>query len=155
MLAQHSRSSKLAFGPFEFDPESRELFRHGSRVRLALQPGTILDALVDRPGELVTREDLRNRLWPGVTPGDFDHGLNAAVNKLRQTLGDVANTQQNIFAGMFEDWANDFLALSAELLNALRKIDCWRLRLIAGGRLFHAARELPKIVSMSTPHIQN
>ncbi len=91
MLAQHSRSSKLAFGPFEFDPESGELFRHGSRVRLALQPGTVLDALVDRPGELVTREDLRNRLWPGVTSGDFDHGLNAAVNKLRQTLGDVAN----------------------------------------------------------------
>src|SRR6266851_4810580 len=91
MLSQHSRSSKLAFGPFEFDPGSGELFRHGSRVRLASQPGTVLDALVDRPGELVTREDLRNRLWPGVTSGDFDHGLNAAVNKLRQTLGDVAN----------------------------------------------------------------
>jgi Tol biopolymer transport system component len=46
---------------------------------------------VDRPGELVTREDLRNRLWPGATSGDFEHGLNAAVNKLRQTLGDIAN----------------------------------------------------------------
>src|SRR6266481_10017824 len=91
MLAQHSRSSKLAFGPFEFDPESGELFRHGSRVRLASQPGTVLDALVDRPGELVTREDLRNRLWPGATAGDFEHGLNAAVNKLRQALGDAAN----------------------------------------------------------------
>jgi Tol biopolymer transport system component/DNA-binding winged helix-turn-helix (wHTH) protein len=91
MLAQHSRSSKLAFGPFEFDPESGELFRHGSRVRLASQPGTVLDALVDRPGELVTREDLCNRLWPGATSGDFEHGLNAAVNKLRQTLGDIAN----------------------------------------------------------------
>src|SRR6266436_3358993 len=91
MLAQHSRSSKLAFGPFEFDPESGELFRHGSRVRLASQPGTVLDALVDRPGELVAREDLRNRLWPGATAGDFEHGLNAAVNKLRQALGDAAN----------------------------------------------------------------
>jgi len=79
MLAQHSRSSKLAFGPFEFDPGSGELFRHGSRVRLASQPGTVLDALVDRPGELVTREDLCNRLWPGATSGDFEHGLNAAV----------------------------------------------------------------------------
>jgi DNA-binding winged helix-turn-helix (wHTH) protein len=91
MLSQHSRSSKLAFGPFEFDPGSGELFRHGSRVRLASQPGTVLDALVDRSGELVTREDLRNRLWPGATSGDFEHGLNAAVNKLRQTLGDVAD----------------------------------------------------------------
>jgi hypothetical protein len=91
MLSQHSRSSKLAFGPFEFDPGSGELFRHGSRVRLASQPGTVLDTLVDRPGELVTCEDLRNRLWPGATSGDFEHGLNAAINKLRQTLGDIAN----------------------------------------------------------------
>src|SRR5258708_39528885 len=91
MLAQHSRSSKLAFGPFEFDPESGELFRHGSRVRLALQPGTVLDALVDRPGELVTREDLRNRLRPGVIPGYCNHSLNAARNKLRHTPAYVAN----------------------------------------------------------------
>ena len=91
MVSQHSRSYKLAFGPFEFHPGSGELFRHGSKVRLASQPGTVLDALVNRPGELVTREDLRNRLWPGATYGDFEHGLNTAVNKLRQTLGDVAN----------------------------------------------------------------
>jgi eukaryotic-like serine/threonine-protein kinase len=49
------------------------------------------DALVERPGDLVAREDLRNRLWPGATAGDFEHGLNAAVNKLRQALGDAAN----------------------------------------------------------------
>jgi Tol biopolymer transport system component/DNA-binding winged helix-turn-helix (wHTH) protein len=60
-------------------------------MRLASQPGKVLAALVDRPGELVTREDLRKRLWPGVAAGDFEHGLNAAINKLRQTLGDVAN----------------------------------------------------------------
>ena len=91
MLSQHSRPSKLAFGPFEFDPGSGELFRHGPRVRLASQPGKVLDALVDRPGELVTREYLRKRLWPGVASGDFEHGLNAAINKLHETLGDVAN----------------------------------------------------------------
>jgi DNA-binding winged helix-turn-helix (wHTH) protein len=62
MLSQHSRPSKLAFGPYEFDPGSGELFRHGSRVRLASQPGKVLDALVDRPGELVTREYLRSGL---------------------------------------------------------------------------------------------
>jgi Tol biopolymer transport system component/DNA-binding winged helix-turn-helix (wHTH) protein len=91
MLSQHSRPSKLAFGPFEFDPGSGDLFKHGFRVRLASQPCRVLDALVDRPGEVVTREDLRNRLWPSATFGDFEHGLNAAVNKLRQSLGDVAN----------------------------------------------------------------
>jgi len=91
MLSQHARSSRLTFGPFEFDPESGELFRHGSRMRLASQPGKVLAALVARPGELVTRDDLRKRLWPGVAAGDFEHGLNAAINKLRQTLGDVAN----------------------------------------------------------------
>lgn len=91
MLSQHSRPSKLAFGPFEFDPRSGELFKHGFRVRLASQPGKVLDALVDRPGELVTREYLRKRLWPEVASGDFEHGLNAAVNKLRQTLGDDAD----------------------------------------------------------------
>src|SRR6266851_2543141 len=72
-----------------------------------------------------------------------------------QSLGDGANAQQNVFARMLENRANDFLALGAELLDALWKIDCWRLRLIAGGSLFHAARELPKIVSMSTPHMRN
>jgi DNA-binding winged helix-turn-helix (wHTH) protein/Tol biopolymer transport system component len=91
MFTEHSRPSKVAFGPFEFDPDSRELFKHGFRVRLASQASTVLDVLVERPGELVTREDLRKRLWPGATSGDFEHGLNAAVNKLRQSLGDTAN----------------------------------------------------------------
>ena len=60
-------------------------------MKLPSQPGQVLDALVERPGDLVSREDLRNRLWPGATAGDFEHGLNAAVNKLRQALGDAAN----------------------------------------------------------------
>lgn len=91
MLPQPSRAPKLAFGPFEFDPASGELRKHGYKVKLPSQPSQVLGALVDRPGDLVTREDLRNRLWPGATAGDFEHGLNAAVNKLRQALGDAAN----------------------------------------------------------------
>src|SRR5688572_33187682 len=91
MLPQPSRAPKLAFGPFEFDAASVELLKHGYRVKLPLQPGQVLAALLDRPGDLVTREDLRNRLWPGATAGDFEHGLNAAVNKLRQALGDAAS----------------------------------------------------------------
>ena len=91
MLPQPSRAPKLAFGPFEFDPGSGELRKHGYRVRLPSQPAQALEALVERPGDLVSREDLRNRLWPGATAGDFEHGLNTCVNKLRQTLGDAAN----------------------------------------------------------------
>src|SRR5438445_529967 len=91
MFPQPSRASKLAFGPFEFDPASGELRKHGYKVKLPSQPGRVLHALVDRPGDLVTRENLRNQLWPGATAGDFEHGLNAAVNKLRLALGDAAN----------------------------------------------------------------
>src|ERR1700757_3832185 len=90
MIPQASRAPRLAFGPFEYDAASGELRKHGYRVKLASQPGQILGALVERPGDLVPREDLRNRLWPGATAGDFEHGLNAAVNKLRQALGDAA-----------------------------------------------------------------
>ena len=91
MVPQPSRAQRLAFGPFEFDPTSGELRKHGYKVKLPSQPSQVLDALVERPGDLVAREELRNRLWPGVTAGDFEHGLNAAVNKLRQALGDAAN----------------------------------------------------------------
>src|SRR6266851_6241397 len=91
MLPQPSRAPRLTFGPFEFDPASGELRKHGYKIKLPSQPRQVLGALVDRPGDLLTREDLRNRLWPGAIAGDFEHGLNAAVNKLRQALGDGAN----------------------------------------------------------------
>jgi len=95
-LTQPSRAPNLAFGPFEFDPVIAELRKHGYRVKLPGQPGEVLAALVKRPGELVTREDLRSLLWPGVSAGDFEHGVNAAVNKLRQALGDAANQPRYI-----------------------------------------------------------
>ena len=91
MLPRLSRVTKLAFGPFEFDQVTGELRKHGHKVRLSSQPGQILGAMVERPGELLAREALCRRLWPGATAGDFEHGLNAAVNKLRQVLGDAAS----------------------------------------------------------------
>src|SRR5712692_1462068 len=96
MVPQPSRAPKLTFGPFEFDPASGELRKHGYKIKLPSQPRQVLDALVDRPGDLLTREDLRNRLWPGAIAGDFEHGLNAAVNKLRQALGDAADQPRYI-----------------------------------------------------------
>jgi DNA-binding winged helix-turn-helix (wHTH) protein len=83
MVRQFSRSSKVAFGPFLFDPATGELRKNAYKVKLPGQPGEILSALIAHPGEVVTREDLRIRLWPGMNSGDFEHGLNAAVNKLR------------------------------------------------------------------------
>jgi len=86
-----SPAPNLTFGPFEFRTASAELRKHGYRVRLPAQTGRVLGALVERPGELVTRDDLRSLLWPGATAGDFEHGINSAVNRLRQALGDSAD----------------------------------------------------------------
>ena len=95
-LPQSSRPLKVAFGPFKFDPASGNLRKNGYKVKLPGQPGEILSALIKYPGEVVTREDLRNRLWPGISSGDFEHGINAAVNKLRQVLGDAATEPRYI-----------------------------------------------------------
>ncbi|HXB69309.1 MAG TPA: winged helix-turn-helix domain-containing protein [Candidatus Acidoferrales bacterium] len=96
ILPQSSRPPKVAFGPFEFDQASGELRKHGYKVKLPGQPLEILSALIAHPGEVVTREDLRLRLWPGISSGDFEHGVNAAVNKLRQLLGDAASEARYI-----------------------------------------------------------
>ncbi len=81
---------RLRFGVFEIDRRTGEVRRQGVRIKIAVQPFQILSTLVDRPGELVTREELRQRLWPSDTFVDFEHSLNSAVKKLRLALGDVA-----------------------------------------------------------------
>src|SRR6202047_1247889 len=83
-------SFRVRFGPFEVDLHTHELWKYGTRIRLVGQPFEILALLLSKPGELVTREELRGRLWPGDTFVDFNHGLNAAVNKLRGVLNDSA-----------------------------------------------------------------
>jgi TolB-like protein/DNA-binding winged helix-turn-helix (wHTH) protein/Tfp pilus assembly protein PilF len=79
------------FGVFVADPRSGELRKHGLRVKLQERPFQLLVALVESPGEIVTREELRQRLWPDGTFVDFDHNLSSAVNKLRSALNDSAN----------------------------------------------------------------
>jgi TolB-like protein/DNA-binding winged helix-turn-helix (wHTH) protein/Tfp pilus assembly protein PilF len=81
----------LRFGVYEVDLRACELRKHGLRIRLPEQPFQILAVLLERPGEIVTREELRNRLWPGDTFVDFDHGLNNCVMKLREALGDSSD----------------------------------------------------------------
>src|SRR5689334_3199434 len=85
-----SRSGVISFGSFQLDPETGSLEKHGARVRLPRQPARILKILAQRAGEVVTREELRAELWGSGTFVDFEHGLNAAINKLRQVLDDSA-----------------------------------------------------------------
>jgi len=81
----------LHFGRFEVDLKACELRKQGIRLKLAEQPFQVLSVLLERPGEIVTRDELRSRLWPRDTFVDFDHGLNNAVMRLREVLGDSSD----------------------------------------------------------------
>ncbi|MGA2890508.1 MAG: winged helix-turn-helix domain-containing protein [Terracidiphilus sp.] len=81
----------VRFGAFEADLFSGEIRKSGSRVKLQEQPFKVLQVLLERPGVLVTREELRSRIWPDESYGDFDHAVNVAVGKLRTALGDSAD----------------------------------------------------------------
>src|SRR4051812_233879 len=82
----------LRFGVFELDMRSNEMRKQGVRIRVQSQPLKVLGLLLERPGEVVTREELHNRLWPDKTYVDFEHGLNSALTRLRQALSDSADT---------------------------------------------------------------
>jgi len=84
------------FGPFELDTQCGQLRKDGVGLKLQGQPIQILEILLEKPGQLVTREEIRQRLWTSDTFVDFDHSLNTAVKKLRQTLGDEADTPRYI-----------------------------------------------------------
>lgn len=93
---QTSRLDAVRFGEFELIPSSGELWRDGSRVPLQDQPMGVLIVLITEAGSLVTRERLRDELWPGGVHVDFEHGLNTAVRRLREALGDNADTPRFI-----------------------------------------------------------
>src|SRR6202171_3346083 len=86
----------LRFGIFEVDVRSREVRKQGVRIKLQEQPFHVLRVLLQRPGEVVTREELRNQNWPPDTFVDFDNSLNTAINKLREALGDSADSPRFI-----------------------------------------------------------
>jgi eukaryotic-like serine/threonine-protein kinase len=84
-------SRTVRFGAFEADLHSGEVRKSGSRIKLQEQPFKVLQILLERPGALVTREELQTRIWPEENYGDFDHAVNVAVGKLRTALGDSAD----------------------------------------------------------------
>ncbi len=82
---------RYRFGIFEVDSATGELRRNGVRVKLHSQPLQVLFMLLDRPGEMLTREEICRELWPAGTFVDYEHGVNSAVNRLREALGDKAS----------------------------------------------------------------
>ncbi len=86
----------IRFGSFELDLRAGELRKQGLKIKLQEQPLQILAMLLEHPGQVVTREELRNKLWPADTFVDFDHSLNKAINKLREALGDSADSPRFI-----------------------------------------------------------
>src|SRR5581483_9486628 len=96
MPDQSQVPASIRFGPYEIAVLSGELRKHGIRLKLSGQAMQVLLLLAEEPGRDVSREELQRRLWPGTTYVDFDHGLNAAVNRLREVLGDSANTPKYI-----------------------------------------------------------
>ena len=96
MSAAETAGRKVRFGVFELDPQTGELRKRGLRIPLQEQPFRVLTALVERPGELVTRDALRKKLWPDDTFVDFDQGLGTAIRKIREALGDTADNPRFI-----------------------------------------------------------
>jgi serine/threonine protein kinase/predicted Zn-dependent protease len=90
------QTRQIRFGPFELDARAGELRKHGTRLRLREQPFQILLLLLERAGEIVLRAEIRSRLWPNETAVEFDHGINNAVRRLREALGESAENPKYI-----------------------------------------------------------
>jgi eukaryotic-like serine/threonine-protein kinase len=95
-MQRAQQSNLVYFGPFRLDLKAGELHRDGRRVRLQEQPFRVLEILLKSPGDIVTREELRKKLWPNDTIVEFDHSINAAIKRLRDVLGDKAEEPKYI-----------------------------------------------------------
>ena len=95
-MAAPPEPARMRFGAFEVDLRSGEVCKHGIRLKLQDQPFQVLAHLLEHPGEVVTREELRQKLWPADTFVDFDTGLNSAIKKLRDALCDSAEEPRYI-----------------------------------------------------------
>ena len=96
LVPMHRSSESSRFGPFEIRTRTREVYKHGIKLKLRPQPFQILYELLSRPGELVTRDELREKLWSSETFVDFEQSLNTSIKELRAVLGDSATEPQYI-----------------------------------------------------------
>src|SRR5262249_32290812 len=92
MTERHDPDGSIQFRPFSLDTRTGQLRRGARSVRLSPQPFKVLSVLLARPGALVTREELRQEIWPADTFVDFDQGLNFCIRQIRTALGDTADT---------------------------------------------------------------
>src|ERR1700691_3338269 len=95
MALSHTQNA-FRFGRFELNLRTRQLTKNGAKIRLSQQPVQVLSLLLEAPGEIVTREEFRRRLWSSDVFVDFDHGLNKSIQKLRDALGDSATSPRYI-----------------------------------------------------------
>ena len=132
MPLQQQDLPRYRFGPFEVRIETGELLKTGRRVHLQRKPFEILAALLEQSGKLVSRQSLRQRLWPGDTFVDFDNGLNTALSKLRDALGDTAENPRYIetlerrgyrFVSPVEEFATGPVSQLRELEVQRKRID--------------------------------
>jgi DNA-binding winged helix-turn-helix (wHTH) protein len=121
------------FDSFELDPQSGELRKDGIKVKLQKQPSDLLAMLLKRPGEVITRQELRERLWPDQTSGDFDVGLNRAVRRIREALDD--STQEPRYLQTIPQGGYRFIAPVTETNPALRRSRASRYAIAAAGGL--------------------
>src|SRR6516164_6892367 len=91
-MGENCQESSAQFGVFDLNLRTGELRKAGTRIKLQDQPLKVLLALLEQPGEIVAREELKRRIWPEESFGDFDHAVNVAVAKLRAALSDSAET---------------------------------------------------------------
>jgi DNA-binding winged helix-turn-helix (wHTH) protein len=132
VLVRTGSPGRFRFGPFELDPETGELRKSGRKIHLQEKPLQILITLLERRGTLVSRNALRQRLWPAETFVDFDNGLNTAVSKLREVLGDSAGEHRYVetlarrgyrFVGAVEDLGALSTRVGRELDIAEKRIE--------------------------------
>ena len=95
-MTEPPTASRYRFGVFEADTTLGELRRQGVRIKLNAQPFQVLVMLLERPGELLTREEISRELWPDGTFVDYEHGVNSAVNRIREALGDTAGNPDSL-----------------------------------------------------------
>ena len=91
-MTDSQKSELYRFGVFEANAVTGELRRQGIRLKLNAQPFQVLVMLLERPGELLTRDEISRQLWPEGTFVDYEHGVNSAVNRIREALGDTAGS---------------------------------------------------------------
>jgi DNA-binding winged helix-turn-helix (wHTH) protein len=141
MLEKDTPSRRVRFGLFELDLTTGELRKRGTRIPLQEQPFQLLAMLVERAGELVTREQLRARLWPGAISMDFDHGLAKAVLKIRRALGDLADSPR--YVETLERRGYRFIAAVERLTGRSEPLWHAAAERLEFARLVWAARSIP------------